>query len=138
MKVRFCLLEFIRTYENAAEGSYGGLIVEVKTARGALPVEGARVEIGSGDSVIRTLYTDRSGRTERISLSTPSKNLSLTPGIPNSFSTYTVSVSQKGFHKFTSKSVPVFSGITSIQPVELIPESAFSPYDNIPDTGRST
>lgn len=136
--MRFCLLEFIRTYENAAEGSYGGLVVEVKTARGALPVEGARVEIGSEGGVSRILYTDRSGRTERISLSAPAKSLSLTPGIPNSFSTYTVSVSKSGFHPFVSKSVPVFSGITSIQPVELIPESAFRPFDNVPDTGMSS
>ena len=136
--MRFCLLEFIRTYENASEGSYGGLIVEVKTARGALPVESARVEVGDESGVLRTLYTDRSGRTERISLSAPMKSLSLTPGIPNSFSTYTVSVSKNGFHPFLSKSVPVFSGITSIQPVELIPESAFLPHENVPDTGKST
>ena len=119
----------MRTYENAAEGNYGGLIVEVKTARGALPVENARVEIRSGDTLLYTLFTDRNGRTERVSLSAPSIGLSLRPGVPNAFALYSVAVAKNGFHPFSFSSVPVFAGITSIQPAELIPENAFSPSE---------
>ena len=98
-------------------------------------MENARVEIRSGDTLLYTLFTDRNGRTERVSLSAPAASLSLRPGIPNAFALYSVAVTAEGFHPFFFSNVPVFSGITSIQPAELIPENAFLPNESRPEVG---
>ena len=73
---------------NIENDTVGFLTVIVRTANGALPVENAQVTIydyGNGDSVannsdiIYTLTTDNSGRTQKVVLSTKSKDTSLAP-----------------------------------------------------------
>ena len=103
----------------------GTLFVRVSTAGIALPVEGADVRIRGAEQGNQTvaflLTTDRSGLAERISLPTPPASLSLQPGNIKSFADYDVEVFKSGFYPITLRNVPIFSGITAVQAVELIP-----------------
>lgn len=120
----------------------GYLVVKVFTGSGAIPLSDATVTVrnnepdieGSGN-VIKTLFTDRSGNTEKIALPTPSKLLSQSPGNLLPFSTYNIEVFLDRYQSATFQSVPIFDGILSIQPVELVPRvengktDNFDPYD---------
>ena len=103
----------------------GTIAVRVSTAGGALPVEGADVRIHGAEqgnqSIVYLLTTDRSGRPEEISVPTPPASISLTPGNTKGFADYDIEVFKSGFYPITLRRVPVFSGIRSVQPVELIP-----------------
>lgn len=126
---------------NNENDSVGFLIVSVNTANGALPVEGATVTVYGGNEaesdVIYSLKTDESGRTEKVVLSTKSKELSTEPGNIAPFKSYNIEVSAPGYYDNNYINVPIFQGITSLQGVSLIPLSEFSaPNDYIPNSGR--
>lgn len=135
---------------NTQNESIGFLIVNVKTANGALPVEGASVTVyasnpldGNGgasmlnSNIIYTLTTDQSGKTQKVALSTKNKDLSLTPDNPVPYESYNISVNADGFYDSSYLNVPVFQGVTSLQGVNLIPLSEFaSPNDYIPNSQR--
>ena len=114
------------------QSGYGYVVVRATTARGAIPLEGALVEIydygeefteGRGD-VIGVYKTNASGLTEKIQLPAPSRSLSMSPGNGKSFSTYNIRVSKEGYAPTNYINVPVFEGITAVQSAELIPLSA--------------
>ena len=113
------------------KSSVGYLIVHVTTARGAIPLEGAQVNIrgnelefneGRGD-ILTSIATDRDGNTERIVLTTPLKSNSLSPNLPSPFATYFLEVRLEGYGMQSFIAVPIFEGITAIQTVDLIPLS---------------
>ena len=110
--------------------SEGYLIFSVSSANEALPIENASIRIVGADaqngSVEYNLITDRSGKTERIALKTPSKALSLSPGTPYGFSRYNATVMKEGYYTQTFLGLPVFEGVTSIQPALLV---ANAPYN---------
>lgn len=124
----------------------GFLAITVRTANGALPVEGALVniyenyELENGDDVINSnghliysLRTNESGQAERVALPTKSASLSLEPGNVHPFMSYNIIVSKDGYFNSDVINIPVFQGVTSLQPVNLIPLSEFSsPSDDIP------
>ncbi len=125
--------------------SIGFLEVAVKTANGALPIVGAKVNIyeylpnndGVGGNLLYSVLTDEDGHTPKLSLGTKSKELSMTPGNENPFSVYNISVEREGFYNNRYINVPIFQGITSIQPVELIPLSEYGlSDDDFPSTTR--
>ena len=114
----------------------GYLIVRVSTARGAIPLEGARVDVrsyppdqqtGRGD-VIASLTSGNDGRTERLALPAPARQTSMQPGNIAPFATYSVEVYLEGYTDQTYQNVPVFDGVTAIQPAILIP---------LPENGRT-
>lgn len=125
--------------------SIGFLEVTAKTASGALPVEGAKVSIyeylpsedGANGKLLYSIITDEDGRTPRLALGTKNKELSMTPGNKNPFSVYNISVEREGFYNNRYVNVPIFQGVTSIQPVELIPLSEYGlSDDDYPSNGR--
>ena len=65
--------------------------------------------------------TDRSGFTQIIEVPTVARALFQTPGEPTPYTTYNILVHAPGFYTVRDRRVPVYSGITSVQPVELIP-----------------
>ncbi len=116
----------------------GYLIVKVVTGSGAIPLPGAIVTVrntgaengtGTGE-VIATLYTDENGNTERIPLQAPSRSQSQTPGGQFPYSTYTIDVYMDRYVRNTYNDVPIFDGITAVQPVELIPLPENGSTDN--------
>lgn len=112
-------------YEVINLNSTGYLLVNARTALGALPVKGARVIVTGAPEPIE-VYTDMSGATERIELPTPALESSLSPGsaLPP-YSSYDVSVEADGYYTVKTKSVPVFPGVTSVQNVNMIPVSGY-------------
>lgn len=109
------------------EENNGYLQIRATTARGALPVENAQVYIsetdrdGQNTGVIASGRTDRSGLTEKFSLPAPPRENSESPGIPNPYTKYNVEIYADGYYPIENFDVPVFPGILSVQPAELIP-----------------
>ena len=125
---------------NTVSGSTGTgyLIIQVTTANTAIPLEGAFVRISRDAPQRGVLYELRSGadgRTERVALSAPPRNDSLSPGGGTPFSAYNIEVWQEGYGKSVYQHVPIFDGITSIQGADLIP----IPENGVPDrVGRES
>ncbi|MBQ8310002.1 MAG: hypothetical protein IJX80_03200 [Clostridia bacterium] len=109
----------------------GYLIVHVTTARGSIPLEGALVTVRDyepefteprGD-VLYSLVSGRDGNTERIALPAPAKGDSLAPGNGQPFAIYNLEVQLEGYRGQSYFALPIFEGITAVQPVDLIPLS---------------
>lgn len=123
---------------NTTTPATGYLTVTVRTADGALPIEGAAVTVREGDeggAVIRTLYTDISGRTPIIALSTPAVGGSLAPGGVRPYAIYDILVEKDGYYIHENRGAPVFAGVTSVQGVDLIPVSPYG--DGTPPVGST-
>ena len=108
----------------------GYLIVNVSTARGVIPLKDASVTVfynePEGTSVFSVMSTDMSGKTERLELPAPSRELSESPGNPKPYATYTITVEKDGYYPVTNAGVPIFAGVTSIQPVEMLPLAEYN------------
>ena len=116
----------------------GFLVVHVTTARGAIPLEGALVNVRQeipnekeirGD-IIAALTTGNDGNTEPLALPAPRRTQTLTPnhGTQKPYSTYHVEVQLEGYYTQNYANVPIFDGIAAIQPADLIP---------LPENGRT-
>ena len=117
--------------------SYGYLQIFVRTAAGSLPVSGAAVTVtGNGES--HTLLTDRSGKTKPISLPAPSVENSLRADQKDPFFLYRVRVEKEGFYTQTTENVPVFSGISSLQPITMIGLAEYGSADLSPESSTDT
>ncbi len=106
--------------------SKGTLTVRTYTAGGALPIENAVVRIiGANEEnrfFARSLLTDEDGLTEKVSLPAPSIDYSLSPSPSSAPSaSYNVEISHPGYYTKRIDGVSVFSGIDSIQLVNMIP-----------------
>lgn len=94
----------------------GTLLISVRTAEGALPIEDALVTVtqerGGAHVLISSQRTNSSGKVRPLELPAP-----LTP--PNQqrvpFAPYTIRVDADGYRSEQSLDVPVFAGITSRQ-----------------------
>ena len=114
--------------------NYGRLVVRVSAASGAVPVSGATVVIRSAQTsppitTLATLLTDESGLTEPILILTPPISESLSPGGKQPFAEISTEVSANGYITSSNINIPIYPGITSIQPVTLIP---------LPDSEKGT
>ncbi len=114
--------------EDAMTGT-GYLIVRATTARGAIPLESARVTVrnrlpefeeGRGDAILSAV-TDRSGSTARLSLPAPPKADSVTPGNAKPYASYDIEVFLDGYYQHRYYGIPIFDGITAVQQADLIP-----------------
>lgn len=130
---------------NSQNENIGFLIVEATTANGAIPIEDALIYVyPSGDKgafpddisgALYSLRSDTSGRSEKIALETKPRSLSLSPSNLTPFLTYNIYVKADGFYDSQKLNVPIFQGVTSIQPVEMIPLSEYANPDSAtPDT----
>lgn len=113
------------------ETCYGSLIVQVTTARGAIPLEGAFVDVFPFDpespapegELIASLRTDRSGNTPIIRLPAPTCEGSDAPGGKRPFDLYRVTIRKPGYYEQSYSGIPIYEGITVIQPAIMIPLS---------------
>ena len=115
----------------------GFLQVLVRTAKESLPVPSAEVLIES-PTLSRGLLTDKSGRTEAVPLPTPAAAASLSAGGKDPFALYRVTVKKDGFYTQTTENVPVFAGVTSLQPVTLIGRAEYGSEDLVPRSSVDT
>ena len=108
------------------EKNIGNLVVQVSAASGAVPIKGAGVIVRSTDEngmsqIIGVLQTDESGITQPIAIPTPSLAESLEPGGKKPYSEIMTEVFANGYYATVNLNIPIYPGITSIQPVTLIP-----------------
>ncbi len=106
----------------------GYLVTRVTTALGAIPVEGATVTVRDGMSsindrgaVIATLTTNKDGLTPKIKLPAPAVLNSTSPGSFFPYASYNIDVLAEGYYRQFFNGVPIYEGITSIQPSMLVP-----------------
>lgn len=129
----------IPQYSDIGYTGTGYLVIRATTASEALPLENALVTVYGNQenfsSVIARLQTGNDGLTPKIALLAPPRALSEVPGNGGlSYATYNVSVQKEGFSPLELQGVPIFDGITSVQPADLIPLSengypdSFDPY----------
>ena len=103
---------------------WGSLFVKVYAARGALPIEQAKVVIVDADGqVFATMYTDSSGETPVTRLPAPAIANSMRPGLPDAYATYYVSVSHPSYQTLSDLPVSVFGGIIAVLPVNMLPKN---------------
>lgn len=106
--------------------STGRLTVTVRTANGALPVEGALVTVTKDGEIIGVSTSDVSGNTETLSIPTPPKSASLSPGYAGlPYSTVFIEVDKDGFYGGQYIQVPIFPDVLTVQPVNLLPLPEF-------------
>lgn len=104
----------------------GTMQIETSAAGRAFAVNSARVMIflplDSGNITLFDGLTDISGLTDKIILPAPARNLSTSPNNGNvlPYAVYTVYVEHPSFVRSIFNNVPVFSGVESIQPVEML------------------
>ena len=116
--------------------SSGSLRIRAYTAGGALPVPGALVRIRGAEEdnrfISRTLITDRDGLTKKVDLPAPSASYSLTPGSDEApYSVYDIEIIAPGYYTKRIDGLTVFSGIESVQLINMIPTSD-SPINEAP------
>ena len=125
-------------YPDPSSTGIGQLIFRVTTAGGAIPLEGARVIVRSKGvegnpergNALAVLYSDRSGKTERLPLPTSARQASMSPQNGNSpppFVCYDAEVALTGYRTVNFICIPVFDGVTSVQPADMVP---------LPENGR--
>ena len=110
----------------AGNPAFGTLIFQVTGGQGAFPVAGATIvltkELNDQQHLSFTITTDESGKTAPLSLPAPDKELSQRPGNGTVFATYQATVSAPNHVTTEIRDLPVFDGITTIQPVSLSPD----------------
>ena len=127
---------------NSAMTGTGYLIVRVSTALGAIPVAGASVIVRdynglseNNGAVIANLTTNEDGITPKIVLSAPPLTNSTVPGNNFPYASYNIDVYAEGYYRQFFTGVPVYDGITSIQPAMLVPLAQSQGPDNIEGNG---
>ncbi|MBQ8747257.1 MAG: hypothetical protein IJZ08_05250 [Clostridia bacterium] len=116
--------------EQSASAGRGYLRVIVRKARETLPIEGAFVRIYSGEAgegsvLLYSLRTNEDGITDTVQLTAPPAALSMKPGDPAPYGVYNITVQKDGYGTVENVGVPIFDGVISTQPVQLIPLSEF-------------
>lgn len=124
--------EGMRAMNNDTEKGY--LKISVTEVGGTIPIKGALVVIteygdddGESVNVLYSLTTDESGYTPTLALDAPVKSESMMPGAYQPYALYNINVVFDRYYPVESVGVPVFAGVTSIQPINLLPlsEKAF-------------
>ncbi len=116
----------------SSEISVGYLTVMVSTARGAIPLEGATVNIradkAESSEILYSLLSDRDGKTPKVSLPTPPIENSGSPSNKDVFATYNIDVFKDGYQPLFFHNVPIFPSILSVQPAVMVPVENLDPY----------
>lgn len=101
----------------------GYLIIQARTAHDALPLSGVQIRImDDQENSIYQLTTDESGNTEKISLETLGRSLSLDPNFSGTpFISYNVLALADGFNSVHIVGIPILEDETAIQPIEFVP-----------------
>jgi len=106
---------------------YGELVVNVRSGNGAFGIPGATVTVynlsqGGERKIISVLETNASGTTPVIRLPAKSKSDTLSPGIQgDKAARYFIRSEKENFYTVENDFVPIYSGVRSVQNIELIP-----------------
>lgn len=123
------------TKATQAETGGGELVFLVSTARGAIPLEGARVSLSNyvkddlpnrGD-IRFSAISGSDGKTRAVRLFAPPKSDSLRPSALLPYAVYNARIELEGYYTQSYVAIQVFDGVTSVQSVDLVP---------LPENGR--
>lgn len=105
--------------------AFGALRVEATAGRRTYPVAGARVVVfgrfSDGMRVFAEAETDESGVADGIRLPAPGRALSQQPSGEAPYAAYDVQATHPLYQGAQFLQVPVFAGVTSVQPVRFLP-----------------
>ena len=109
---------------------FGTLSVRTYTAGDALPVPNASVRIFGAEEgnrySVHSLITDGDGISPTVNLPAPNRKYSLSPSPEEApYAIYDIEVNADGYVPKLLRSVPIFAGIYSLQPVSLVPTAAY-------------
>ena len=107
--------------ETAATGS---LQVDVVSNENNHPIGDAEVTIsytGDPDSILEKVTTDSSGQSETVSLSAPPVDLSLSPGLAQPYSEYSLFITAQGYEPVAISGTQILADTDAIQPVRMTP-----------------
>lgn len=107
--------------ETAATGS---LQVDVVSTENNHPIGDAEVSIsytGDPDSILEKVTTDSSGQSETVSLSAPPVDLSLSPGLAQPYSEYSLFITAQGYEPVAISGTQILADTDAIQPVRMTP-----------------
>ncbi len=122
----------------------GYLILRVSAAGGTIPLENAIVTVYDADrgesGIIATRLTDESGKTDKIALEAPPRSLSETPdsGGVRPYAIYNVDVAKDGYYDSFNLEVPIFDGVSSVLPVDMLPLAEYDQAEVRPNLGLVT
>ncbi len=106
----------------------GNLIVILTTARGAFPLSGGEVRVYESQSgaLVSTLRTDENGHTAVLPLPAPRRILSESPSESGAaiFGLYDIEAARPDFKTTRINSLPIFDGVTSLQTIDMLSNSA--------------
>lgn len=128
---------------NENKSANGLLTVRVFTANEAIPIQGATVFVYENDKeggktgVIRSGTTNDGGLTDAFELRASPRDESLRPTGEKPYIGYNLEIVKDGYYTVRDVNVPIFAGITAIQPVAMIPLSEFSGTES-PENRHST
>lgn len=112
-------------------GSYGRLRITATSGNRASPIEDVLITVTRAGTeppeLLAVLLTDSNGTTQTLEISAPSETLSETPSDEKVSATVDITAYKKGYFEVLNRNVAVFSGITSIQPVNMVPLPLNSP-----------
>ncbi len=107
-----------------AETSTGSLLVNVVSSENNYPIKDAEISVsytGDPESTLEKLTTNSSGQTETVSLSAPPIEYSLSPGLVQPYSEYTLMVRAQGFAPVAVSGTEILADTLAIQPVTMVP-----------------
>ena len=117
----------------------GFLKVRVSTARGAIPLQGAKVAVrgttADNSGIVALLTTDSGGLTPTLALPAPAKADSGSPGNVKPFSEYNLEISLDGYQTQYYYNLPIFATFPfakTVIPISATPTIAAS----VSSTGR--
>lgn len=105
----------------------GFLIVRTYASNAQLPVTKALVTVsrmtGEGPQLLATRITDENGRIQPISIETPERNDSLTPGFPRPFTDLELLVEHPDYDRVLIENLQIFPNVITQQDIVLLPRS---------------
>ena len=109
----------------------GKLRARVTTAGITMPLTGAKVTVsrfaedGKGEDILYTAYTDENGLTDFFILDAPPSGNSESPESTGpAYASYNMTVTKDGYYTVKNIGIPIFEGVSSAQPVVMLPLSA--------------
>ena len=112
--------------------SQGSVIARVYTSSAYIPLQNAPVTFlqtreDSHDQLLAFRYTNSSGLTDPVYVTTPDASQSQSPGLSaNPFAVVDILVSYPGFRSVRAEGVQIFPKIETIQDIQLQPESGIT------------
>lgn len=130
------ILELLETYltTHSKTGNITFKVFQKSPLKGTLPVPNAKItlekELGENYYISKIFTTGIDGKTETIALPTVSAALSQNPDNKEVNATYSATIEAEGFFPVYIENIPVFEYITTIQPVNMLPDFESEQYQN--------